>query len=98
MLVRIDGVITAVDKRDLKIDKRIAGDGAARGSLNDAFFDRGPKVLRHRAAKDLIDPLKSTATRQRLEDHLAIAKLSSAAGLFLMPALDLGGCRDRFLV
>ena len=98
VLVGIDGVIRAVDQLHFEIDQRITGDRSAVRGFDDSFFDRRPKLLRHRAAEDLVFENKPAAARQRLKDDFAIAKLSAAAGLFLVPALHFGALRDRFLV
>src|SRR6185503_20412178 len=49
----------------------------------------------NRTTKDLVFENKTTAARQRLKHTLAIAKLSTTAGLFLVSALDLCALRDR---
>ena len=98
MLVRIDRVIAAVDQRDLEIDQRITGDGAALRGFDNSFFDRRTEILRNRAAEDFVDPFKSAAAFERLEDTFAIAELPASAGLFLMAALNFDLLRDRFLV
>ena len=98
MLVRVNGVITAVDEGHLKINKRVTGNGTAGGCLDNAFLDRRAEILRHCTAKDLIHPLKSGPALQRFKNDLAIAKLSAAARLFLVPALDLDLLGDGFLV
>src|SRR5688500_9935754 len=98
MFVRINGVIAAIDERHLEVDKRIASDRAAGSGLDDAFFDRRAEILRHGTAKDLINPLKTSTPIEGFKYYLAIAKLPAAARLFLVPTLDLGGLRYRFLV
>src|SRR5687768_2989478 len=98
MLVGIYCVIAAVYERDLKVYQWIACDGPVLSRFDDAFFDRRAEVLRYRAAEDLVDPLKSAAAFKRLKYDLAITKLASSAGLFLMTALNFRRCGDRFFI
>src|SRR5688572_27030064 len=89
---------TAVDERDLEIDKRITGNGSAHSGFKYSFLDRRAEVLGHRSAKDLVHPHKAFAALQRFENYLAVPELPASAGLLFMTALDLGLLRDRFLV
>ena len=91
-------MIRAIDQLRLEIHERVTGNRAVRGSFDNAFLDRRAILLWHCAAKNLVFKDKSFTARQRFEDHLAIAKLSAPAGLFLMPALHLGALRNRFFV
>src|SRR5581483_9397770 len=98
VLVRVDVMIRTIDQLDFEIYQRIAGDRAVRSRLDDSFFDRRSKLLRHSATEDFVFKFKATAARQRFENHFAIAKLSAAAGLLLMTALHFGALRDRLFV
>src|SRR5690606_31743921 len=53
MLVGVNRVITPIYERYFEIDERIPCDGSRGGGLENAFFYRGPEVLRNGAAKDL---------------------------------------------
>ena len=98
VFVGIDRVIRAVDQLHLKIDQRITGDRAAGSGFNNSFFDRGAKLLRNGAAENLVFENKPSPRGNGSKTHFAIAKLSAAAGLFLVTALDFGALRDRFFV
>ena len=50
------------------------------------------------AAEDVVLELEVAAARQRLHADLAVAELAVAAGLLLVPAVRLGGRRDRLAV
>src|SRR5205085_12038628 len=76
----------------------VASDCAVRGGLDDAFLYRGAKVLRDRAAENLVLEDEALAARKRLEDNFAVAKLSAPASLFLVASLHFCACRDRLLV
>src|SRR5258706_293552 len=73
-------------------------DPRARRGENDAFFRGRAKLLRPRAAEDLIFKNKPAPARHRLKNNLAVPKLPAPASLFFMPALYLGTRRDRFFV
>ena len=94
--VGVDVVIAAVVDGDLEVDDRVAGEIAARGRLDDAFFDGGDEVARNGAAEDLVGELEAAAARQRLHADLAVAELAVAAGLLLVAALALRPCRGWF--
>src|SRR5207249_1526789 len=81
-----------------EIDQRITCDSAVGRGLNNSFFNRGPKLLRNRTAKDFIFKGKATAARQWFKDNLAIPKLSAAAGLLFVPALHFGALSNRLFV
>src|SRR5688572_4067288 len=98
MLVGIDRVIATVDKRDAKIDKRIAGYRTALCSLDDPFFHGRSEVLRDRTAEDLVYPFETGSAIEWFKDALAIPELPASAGLLLVPALYLDLLGDRFLV
>src|SRR5204862_2719071 len=56
------------------------------------------EALRDDAADDLVDELVALAVGQRLELDVAVAELTAAAGLLLVPALGAGRLADRLQV
>src|SRR6266498_817818 len=98
MLVRVDVVIRTIDQLDLEIHQRIARDGPRLRSLDNAFLNRRPELMGHCATKNLVLKNKASTSRQGFKDHLAVAKLTAAAGLFLVTALYFGALRDGFFV
>src|SRR5690349_7914736 len=98
MFVRVDRMIRTVDQLHLEIDEWITRNRAAFRGFDNAFLDRRPELLRHRATEDLVFKNKTAAARQRLKHTLAITKLSATASLLLVPPLHFGAHRDRFLV
>ena len=93
-LVRVDGVERAVVERRLEVRQRVAGDHALGRSLADALLDAREEARGHRAADDLLGELDAAA-RVRLDLEPDVAEHAVAAGLLLVPALDLGRAADR---
>ena len=76
--------------RRAEIDHRIAGEKTAQTRVLDALFNRRHELARDRSAEDVVDELELAAARQRFELHLAVAELTVAAGLLLVPAVRFG--------
>ena len=53
------------------------------------FSTAGRKLLRNRAAENLVRELEAGAAGQRLDLDPAVAELAAPAGLFLVPPLRL---------
>ena len=94
----VDVVVGTVQQGDLEIHHRVAGQIAALGRLDDAFLDGRDVLPRDGAAEDLVLELEAAAARQGLHGDDAIAELAVAAGLLLVPPLDLRLGGDRFSV
>ena len=96
-LVRVDGVERAVVERRLEVDQRVAGEDALRGGLADALLDAREEPTGHGPAHDLLRELDA-GSRARLELEPDVAEHAVAAGLLLVPAVDLGLAADRLAV
>jgi hypothetical protein len=94
----VDVVVGAVEECHAEVDHRVAGDQAARGGLLDALVHRRDELARDDAAHDAVDELVPLATAPGLELDPAVAELATAAGLLLVPALDLRPALDRLAV
>ena len=97
-LVRVDGVIRAVEDRRLEVHHRVAGEEPAHPRFLDALLDGRHVLARDRAAEDVVDELEIAAARQRLDPDLAVAELSVAAGLLLVASVRLGRRGDRLAI
>ena len=98
-LVRVDGMVLAVDAAHPDVDDREARQGAVRKPLEDALLDGRDQVARDRAADDLVDELESAPTGQRLHAQVADPEHALAAGLLLqLPLHVLDLARDRLAV
>ena len=96
--VGVDVVVAAVVDDDLEIDDRVAGEVAAGGGLDDAFFDGRDEVAGDGAAEDFAGELEAAAAGQGLHADFAVAELAVAAGLLLVAAMALGLGADGFAV
>ena len=81
----------------LKSITGIAGDRALLGDVADALLDAREELARHDAADDLVGELHA-ALGVGLDLQPDVAELAAAAGLLLVPALDLGLAADRLAV
>src|SRR4029079_17968496 len=88
----------SVVDRGTKIDHRIAGEETTQPRILDAFFNRGNELTWDRAAENVDHELELAAPWQRFEPHLAVAELSVAAGLLLVPPVRFGGRGNRFTI
>ena len=86
-LIGVHVMVAPVVKHSPEIDHGKAGQPAARRRFLDAFLDRWNKGTGNRPAENLVDELKTCAQGQRLQADPAVAKLSVASALLLMPAL-----------
>src|SRR5947207_11265690 len=91
-------MVRAVDQLHLEINQRVAGNGSMSRGFDDALFNRGTILLRHRATKNLVFKNEALTARQRLKDALAIAKLPASSGLLLVTPLHLRSLSNSFLV
>src|SRR6185312_6850765 len=90
----IDGVVGAVDQRDLDVD-HLKAERALLEGLDAALLDRGNVVARHHAAGDLVLELEARTARQRLDVEHHVAELAVAAGLLFMTPTLLDWLLDR---
>ena len=86
----------AVDQLDLEVHHWVAGDGAARRRVLNALLDRGPPLLRDRAAEDLVNELESSAPRQPFEHAGSFGELAAAPCLFLVTSDNFGAAPESF--
>ena len=95
---RVDGVVRAVDERDLEVDDRVAGQDALGHRLAQALLDGGNVLSGHHAADDLVAELEAGAHlgRGELDDHVPV--LAVAAGLALELVVDPRRLPDRLAV
>ena len=93
----VDRVEGPVVERGLEVGQRIARDDALGGGLADALLDAREEALRDGAADDPLGELDA-AVRVRLELQPDVAEHPVAAGLLLVPAVDLGRAPDGLLV
>src|SRR5205807_8850994 len=91
-------MVAAVVEDYAEIHHRIPGKVAAGCRFNNALFHGRNVVLGNGSAKDVIHKLKVLAALQRLHLDLAVAILSVAAALLLVPSLDIGLAPDGFAV
>src|SRR5262249_31903992 len=94
----VDGMVLAVEARDLHVDHREAERAAVLFGLDDAFLDRGDEVARDHAADDLVDELVPAAALLRRAPPPRPRDLPATAALLLQPALGLGRAADRLAV
>ncbi len=97
-LVGVDVVIAAVVDGDLEVDDGVAGEVAAGGGLDDAFFDGGNEVAGDGAAEDFVGEFEAAAARQGLHADFAVAELAVTAGLLFVAAVRFGLAADGFEV
>ena len=96
--VGVDVVVAAVVDDGPEIDDREAGEVAAGGGLDDAFFDGGDEVARDGAAEDFAGEFEAAAAGQGLDADLAVAELAVAAALLLVAPMAFGLGADAFAV
>ena len=94
---RIDRVLFAIEKGDLEVHHRIAGDDAALGGFPDALVHRRPVGLGNRTAEDLVDELVALAV-VGLHFDRALGELARAAGLLLVACRDLRARLDGLAI
>ena len=94
----VDGVVLAVEARDLHVDDGEAERAAVLLGLDDALLDRGDEVARDHAADDRVDELVAGAALLRLDAQPRDRELAVTAGLLLELALGLGRAGDRLAV
>ena len=81
-------MVGAVVQGGLQVHHRVAGQHTVDHGLPEALFHRGEVVLGHRAAHDLLAELHLLLLAGlKADPH--VAELAVAAGLLLVPALDL---------
>src|SRR6185312_15398679 len=84
-------------ERGLEVGQRVARQHAFRRGLADALLDAREEALWHRPADDALGELDA-AVGVGLELQPDVAEHAVAAGLLLVPAVDLGRAADRLLV
>src|SRR5712691_11303994 len=97
-LIGVDLVIRAVDRGNLDVDHRIAGDHATFQRLADARLDRRRLLAWHGAADNLPLELDARTGRLWLGRELHVAVHASATGLTLEGFARLGWLGDRLAV
>src|SRR3984885_7298990 len=91
-------MIGAVVNGTLKIDHGKPREIAAGCRFHDSLFHRGNEIARNGASEHFIGEFKLAAARKRLKANPAVAKLAVAAGLLLVPPLDLGSAANGFAI
>src|SRR6185369_16637874 len=91
-------MVLAVVDRDADVLERESRNRALGKRMADALLDRRDKLVRDRAADDVVDELEPAAARERLDPEVDLAELAGAAGLLLVAVVALGRARDRFPV
>lgn len=96
----IDGVELAVVNLDLNARHRIASDGTVFECVADSFLDRGHELSWDRAADGGVYELEAgvVVDWERLDAEVDLAKLTCAAGLFLVAVVAFAFGRDGFFV
>src|SRR5262249_59368808 len=72
-----------------EIHERISSDGSTSSGVFNSLLNRRPPLLRNRTAENLVHELESRPSRLPLKNTSRLAKLTAAAGLFLVTAHDL---------
>src|SRR5208337_83430 len=86
-LVRVDGVMLAIDTTHAHVHHGVAGERTSHESLLHALFDGRDQVARNRATHDLIHKLKTAAAGKRLDREVADTEHPLSPGLLLELAL-----------
>src|SRR5690606_6107181 len=97
-LGRVYAVVAAEEALRLEVDHREAGDHAALRRLLDSLVDGGDELAGDDAADDRVDEVVPLTPSARAEPDVAVADLSAAAALLLVPAVSFGSRADSLPV
>ena len=97
-LVRVDRVVGAVEQLDLEVHERETGQDAPLGRFMDPLLNGRDELARNRSAHDMIFEADSVTALGGEDTHPAIAELSSATRLLLVPALSFRSRPNRLTV